>query len=120
MAEGFARHRYPGLIIPWSAGVLPAGIVQPETIEVMAEAGISIEGQKPKPIRDLEWKSADLVVNMSGAGILQMLPGYEGGNLIWPVPDPMGRSLRKYRRVRDQIEALVDNLAMSLRRQQAD
>ena len=46
---------------------------------------------------------------MSGSGILQMLPGYEGGNLIWPVPDPMGRSLRKYRRVRDQIETLVDS-----------
>jgi len=120
MAEGFARHRYPDLILPASAGVLPASIVQPETIEVMAEVGISIEEQMPKPIRDVDWKSTDLVVNMSGAGILQMLPGYEGGNLIWPVPDPMGRSLRKYRRVRDQIEGLVDNLALSLRRQQAD
>jgi protein-tyrosine-phosphatase len=86
----------------------------------MAEAGISIEEQKPKPIRDVEWKTSDVVVNMSGTGILQMLPGYQGGNLIWPVPDPMGRSLRHYRRVRDQIEALVDNLAMSLRRQLAD
>jgi protein-tyrosine-phosphatase len=120
MAEGFARHRYPELIVPSSAGVLPAGIVQPETMEVMAEVGISIEGQNPKPIRDVDWKSADLVVNMSGTGILQMLPGYEGGNLVWPVPDPMGNSLRKYRRVRDQIEALVDNLALTLRRQLAD
>jgi hypothetical protein len=48
-----------------------------------------------------------------------MLPGYEGGNLIWPVPDPMGRSLRKYRSVRDQIETLVEHLAKSLRRQLA-
>jgi protein-tyrosine-phosphatase len=119
MAEGFARDRYSGLILPSSAGVLPADIVQPETVEVMAEVGIAIEGQKPKPIRDVEWKSADVVVNMSGGGILQMLPGYEGGNLIWPVPDPMGRSLRKYRQVRDHIEALVDHLANTLRRQQA-
>jgi arsenate reductase (thioredoxin) len=120
MAEGFARFRYPDLMAPMSAGLLPAPIVQPQTIEVMAEAGIPIEDQKPKPIRDIDWRAADLVVNMSGSGILQMLPGYEGGNLIWPVPDPMGRSMRKYRRVRDQIEALVDNLAMSLRRQMAD
>jgi protein-tyrosine-phosphatase len=117
MAEGFARLRYPDLMIASSAGVMPAPIVQPETMQVMAEVGILIEGQKPKPIRDVEWKTADLVVNMSGTGILQMIPGYEGGNLIWPVPDPMGRSLRKYRRTRDQIEDLVDSLARSLRRQ---
>jgi arsenate reductase (thioredoxin) len=120
MAEGFARQRYPDLIIASSAGVLPASIVQPETMQVMAEIGISIEEQKPKPIRDVDWKTADLVVNMSGTGILQLLPGYEGGNLVWPVPDPIGGSLRKYRRVRDQIEALVDNLALTLRRQLAD
>jgi protein-tyrosine-phosphatase len=120
MAEGFARQRYPDLMIASSAGVMPANIVQPETMQVMAEAGISLEGHQPKPIRDVDWKSADVVVNMSGAGILQLLPAYEGGNLIWPVPDPMARSLRKYRKVRDQIEALVDNLAMSLRRQLAD
>jgi arsenate reductase (thioredoxin) len=120
MAEGFARFRYPDLMAAMSAGLLPAPIVQPQTIEVMAEAGIPIEDQKPKPIRDVDWKAADVVVNMSGSGILQMLPGYEGGNLIWPVPDPMGRSMRKYRRVRDQIEDLVDNLARSLRRQMAD
>lgn len=120
MAEGFARHRYPELMDATSAGVMPAKIVQPETIETMAELGISLEGQTPKPIRDVEWKSADLVINMSGTGILQMLPGYEGGNLIWPVEDPMGRSVRKYRSVRDQIGKLVDDLAVTLRRQQGD
>ena len=94
--------------------------MQPETIEVMAENGIPIEDQKPKPIRDIDWKSADLVVNMSGSGILQMLPGYRGRQPDLARSDPMGRSMRKYRRVRDQIEALVDNLAMSLRRQLGD
>jgi protein-tyrosine-phosphatase len=120
MAEGFARHRYAELFAAMSAGVMPASIVQPETIEVMAEVGISIEDQKAKPIRDVEWKSADLVINMSGTGILQLLPGYENGNLIWPVEDPMGRSMRKYRRVRDQIGKLVDDLAVMVRRQQGD
>lgn len=120
MAEGFARHRYSDLMEPMSAGVMPAKIVQPETIESMAEVGISLEGQQPKPIRDVKWKSADLVINMSGAGILQMLPGYQGGNLIWPVEDPMGRPIRKYRRIRDQIAKLVEDLAATLRRQQGD
>jgi hypothetical protein len=46
-----------------------------------------------------------------------MLPGYEGGNLIWHVEDPMGRSIRKYRCVRDQIAKLVDELAATMQRQ---
>jgi arsenate reductase len=116
MAEGFAR-RYPELIIPSSAGLLPASIVQPETIAVMAEKGVSIEDQRPKPIMDVDWRSADLVINMSGTGLLQMLPGYQGGNLIWPVEDPMGRPLRKYRKVRDRIETLVNDLVETLRKQ---
>jgi arsenate reductase len=120
MAEAFARHRYPELFAAMSAGVMPASIVQPETIEVMSEIGLPIEDQKPKPIRDVDWKSADLVINMSGTGILHMLPGYEGGNLIWPVEDPMGYSIRKHRRIRDQIGKLVDDLAVLVRRQQGN
>jgi arsenate reductase len=117
MAEGFARHHYPELIAACSAGLLPAPIVQPETIAVMAEKGISIDGQRPKPIIDVDWKACDLVINMSGTGMMHMLPGYQGGNLLWPVEDPMGRSLRKYRRVRDRIESLVHDLAETLRNQ---
>ena len=120
MAEAFARYRYPELFAAMSAGVMPASIVQPETIEVMSEIGLPIEDQKPKPIRDVDWKSADLVINMSGTGILHMLPGYEGGNLIWPVEDPMGYSIRKHRRIRDQIGKLVDDLAVLVRRQQGN
>jgi arsenate reductase len=117
MAEGFARHHHAELIAASSAGLLPAAIVQPETIAVMAEKGVSIEGQRPKPICDVDWKSCDLVINISGTGIMQMLPGYKGGNLIWPVEDPMGRPLRRYRRSRDRIEALVNELAETLRQQ---
>lgn len=120
MAEGFARHRYSDLMDPYSAGVMPASIVQPETIAAMSEIDIDIAGQHPKIIREVDWKSCDLVVNMSGTGILQMLPGYQGGNLIWAVDDPIGGSTRKYRRVRDRIEKLVDELAKTLRRQLPD
>ena len=119
MAEGFARHHHSDIIYAYSAGVMPASIVQPETISVMAEKGVSIESQWPKPIRDVEWNSADLVINMSGTGILQLLPGYHGGNLIWNVEDPIGRPLKKYRAVRDQIEDLIHDLRETLSRQPA-
>ncbi len=119
MAEGFARHHYSELMEVSSAGLYPASIVQPETIAVMARKGISIEGQSPKPISAVDWKSMDLVVNMSGMPVLQAMPGFEGLNLMWVVQDPIGRSDKVYNKVRDRMEELVDGLAETLRTQQS-
>ena len=119
MAEGFARHHYGELMEASSAGLFPAPIVQPETIAVMARRGVSLEGQSPKPIPGVDWKSMDLVVNMSGMPVLQAMPGFEGLNLMWAVEDPIGRSNRVYNKVRDRIEELVDGLAETLRTQQS-
>ena len=45
MAEGFAREFGKGLIEPYSAGIIAAG-VNPRAVAVMKEAGIDISGQK--------------------------------------------------------------------------
>lgn len=119
MAEGFARHKHAGLIEPASAGLAPAGIVQPETISVMEDKGVSLEGQSPKPISLLDWQSMDLVVNMSGMPVLRHMAGFQGLNLMWTVEDPIGKSLKVYIKVRDRIENLVDGLADMLRARQA-
>ena len=119
MAEGFARHHHSELMDVSSAGLFPASIVQPETIAVMADKGVSLEGQSPKPISAVDWKSMDLVVNMSSMPVLQAMPGFEGLNLMWVVDDPVGRSNRVYNKVRDRIEELVDGLAETLRSQQS-
>ena len=119
MAEGFARHHHSELMDVSSAGLYPAPIVQPETIAVMADKGVSLEGQSPKPISAVDWKSMDLVVNMSSMPVLQAMPGFEGLNLMWVVDDPVGRSNRVYNKVRDRIEQLVDGLAETLRSQQS-
>ena len=119
MAEGFARHHYSELMEVSSAGLFPAPIVQPETIAVMAEKGVSIEGQSPKPISAVDWKSMDLVVNMSGMPVLQEMPGFKGLNLMWLVQDPIGQSDKVYNKVRGRMEELVDGLAETLRTQQS-
>ena len=119
MAEGFARHHYSELMEVSSAGLFPAPIVQPETIAVMAEKGVSIEGQSPKPISAVDWKSMDLVVNMSGMPVLQEMPGFKGLNLMWVVQDPIGQSDKVYNKVRGRMEELVDGLAETLRTQQS-
>ena len=116
MAEGFARARYDDLMEAESAGVHPAAIVQPETIDSMARAGISLGGQFPKNLSELDCSSIDLVVNMSGLPILEAMLGFKGLNLMWAVEDPIGKSGYKvYVKVRDRIEGLVDDLAQTLR-----
>ena len=115
MAEGFARAGHNDLMEATSAGVYPAAIVQPETIDVMAAKRVSLDGQSPKNISEIDAASIDLVVNMSGMPILEAMPGCQGLNLMWAVEDPIGKSGKVYVKVRDRIEELVDDLAQTLR-----
>ena len=54
---------------------------------------------------------------MSGASVLERLPGFSGLNLMWNVGDPIGKSAKHYRQSRDRIEQLVDGLAETLKNQ---
>jgi protein-tyrosine-phosphatase len=101
---------------PLSAGTYPAAIVQPETIATMAEKSVSLEGQTPKTIRSIDEQQVDLLVNMSGSPLPALLPDFPGGNLVWEVIDPIGRSMQVYAEVRDRIESLVAQLAETLRK----
>lgn len=115
MAEGFARHHHSDVIAALSAGIYPASIVQPETIATMAEKSVSLEGQSPKRIQSIAPEQVDLLVNMSGRAVLGLFSGFEGGNLIWEVEDPIGQPMSVYQDVRDRIETLVETLAEQLR-----
>ena len=117
MAEGFARHKCADVMEASSAGLFPASIVQPETIACMEYIGISLDGQAPKEIDAADWKSIDLVVNMSGMSVLDRLPGFSGLNLMWNVGDPIGKSAKHYRQSRDRIKQLLGGLAETLKNQ---
>jgi arsenate reductase len=114
MAEGFARHKYGDIIEAASAGLMPASIIQPETYQVMSEKGVSLEGMAPSELGLVEAGRIDFVVNMSGIAVVHRLAGFEGGNIVWSVRDPIGEPLEIYRKVRDRIEELVDGLAARL------
>jgi arsenate reductase len=49
MAEGILKSFDPELSVH-SAGTNPSGQVHPKAVKVMAEIGIDISGQKPKPV----------------------------------------------------------------------
>jgi arsenate reductase len=116
MAEGFTRHYASDLIEVCSAGLSPASIVQPLTIDVMAEKNINIDQQYPKDLTGLDLSDLDLLINISGVKLPKRIPI---PTFEWTVEDPIGCSDEVYRKVRDQIEGLVIRLILDLRGESA-
>ncbi len=114
MAEGFARRYGSDVLEPFSAGLSPAGIVQPLTKKVMEAKNIRIDEHYPKSLDSVDVSSFDLIVNMSGAKLPSRLP-IEVQD--WKVEDPISKSEETYVTVRDQIEMAVMRLILDLRKE---
>jgi len=110
MAEGFARHyaQQMGIDIEIrSAGTQPAGYVHADAIAVMREKGIDISKQYSKGFDPKELKNYDYVIAMGCLDSDICPAGFRGVSENWGIPDPIGRGLEFYRRVRDMIEEKV-------------
>lgn len=114
MAEAWTRHLSDGRVEAVSAGVQPLGFIAPETLQVMEEKQVSVEGQLSKGLDDVDWEQVDVLVNMSPLATLSLLPEFRGRRLEWKVADPFGASLRIYRKVRDELEKKVKELLTEL------
>ena len=114
MAETFANHLGDAVLEASSAGIYPAPIIQPETIEVMAQRGIRLEPRQPRNLLFEDPTKIDLVVNMSGVPVAPLLQGFAGREIVWHVRDPMGQTPEIYRQVRDEIERKVVALLAEL------
>ena len=116
MAEAIANARHGDVMDAFSAGLGPAPIVQALTFSCLRENGVELDPEKrPQQLTKADWASADLIVNMSGHGVLSVIPEYQGDILIWEIPDPIGRPVAVYRMARDLIDQQVDALANALR-----
>lgn len=112
MALGFFKAYAAGRALGWSGGSEPADDINPQAIAVMAERGIDITEEFPKPWTEHVLRAADVVVTM-GCG--DECPYYPGKRYIdWPLDDPAGQRMEKVREVRDQIEAKVRELLSEL------
>ncbi len=112
MAEGFARALGEGVWDVESAGLAPAVNIAPPVRVVMEEKGVGLGEQFPKPIQWVRPEAFDLIVNISGYPLPDGIPTPVRE---WKVDDPIGKNLKVYRRVRDEIEALVRGLLDELR-----
>lgn len=114
IAEGFARVTAPADVQVWSAGTVP-GRVHPRAIEVMAEVGIDLAGQRSKSIDDVPWREADTVVTLCGEAE-EACPAVASSVRIvhWPLPDPSqapeDAQLEAFREAREEIRWRVASL----------
>jgi arsenate reductase (thioredoxin) len=115
MAEALARHLASDVIAASSAGVYPLGHIAGPTREVLLERGVSSEGQFSKGLHDDSIpQPPDRIINMSGIRGASLFAGSAFED--WDVEDPFGDDVTTYRRICDDIEARVRDLAARLRK----
>jgi arsenate reductase len=112
MAAGLVRLRSEGKIDVRSAGSDPADAINPAVVEAMAELGLDLSEEFPKPLTDEAVRAADVVVTMGCGDACPIYPGkrYED----WELEDPAGEDLETVRRIRDDLDARVSALVEEL------
>jgi protein-tyrosine-phosphatase len=112
MALGWFNHLAGERAIAWSGGSEPGNEVNPAAIAAMAEVGIDISEEFPKPWTDEIVRAADVVVTMGCGDACPLFPGkrYED----WSLTDPFGKSVEEVRPTRDEIGRRVEELLASL------
>jgi arsenate reductase len=95
-----------------SAGSEPASQVNPAVAAAMAEIGLDISREMPKPLAAGQAEAADIVISMGCGDACPVLPGKR--YLTWELPDPAGLSVEQVRPIRDDIAARVRALLKEL------
>jgi protein-tyrosine-phosphatase len=112
MALGWLNHLADGRAIAWSGGSEPADAINPSAVAAMAEIGIDVSSEFPKPWTDDKVRAADIVVTMGCGDTCPSYPGkrYED----WELDDPAGKDVAEVRPIRDEIGRRVRELLASL------
>ena len=113
MAMGFFTHVAGEAAVAWSGGSEPGNEVNPAAVEAMAERGIDISHEYPKPWTDEIVQAADVVITMGCGDACPIFPGrrYEE----WILDDPAGMGVEDVRPIRDEIERRVRQLLDELK-----
>ncbi len=112
MAAGLTTLLSEGRVNVRSAGSAPGDEVNPAVVEAMAEIGVDLGQEFPKPLTDEVVQAADAVITMGCGDACPIYPGKR--YLDWEVDDPAGQSIEVARRIRDDIRARVEVLLAEL------
>ncbi len=113
MAAALLDHHAAGRVRVRSAGSVPADEVNPAVVAVMAEVGLDLSKEFPKPLTDDVVAGADVVITMGCGDACPIYPGKR--YLDWDLTDPAGLPIEQVRPIREDIDrrvrALLDDLA---------
>jgi arsenate reductase (thioredoxin) len=112
MAAGLLDHEAQGRVRVTSAGSQPASELNPAVVQAMAEIGLDISRELPKPLTGDQVQDADIVITMGCGDACPIYPGKR--YLDWELPDPAGLDLEAIRRIRDDIRHRVRALLTGL------
>ncbi len=112
MALGYFTHLAGDRAVAWSGGSEPGNEINPAAIDAMAEVGIDITNEYPKPWTEEIVQAADVVITMGCGDACPVFPGKR--YLNWELPDPAGQGVEAVRPIRDDIEELVRRLLADL------
>jgi arsenate reductase (thioredoxin) len=112
MAAGLVRLRSEGRIHVRSAGSDPAETINPAVVEAMAELGVDMSEEFPKPLTDEVVRAADVVITMGCGDACPIYPGkrYED----WVLEDPADQDLETVRQIRDDLDQRIRALVGEL------
>jgi len=108
MAAALLDHYAEGRVHVRSAGSTPAEEISPHVVTAMAELGLDLTKEFPKPMTDEFVEAADVVITMGCGDACPIYPGkhYED----WELDDPADADLEGVRRIRDDIARRVGRL----------
>jgi arsenate reductase len=112
MAAALLDHQAAGRVHVTSAGSQPAEQLNPAVVQAMAEIGLDISREFPKPLTTGQVQAADVVITMGCGDACPIYPGkrYED----WELDDPAGKDIDAVRPLRDEIRRRVEILVGEL------
>lgn len=118
LAAALMRHRAGTSVRVYSAGTEPGQELNPESVASLAEWGIPVPAEHPKPISPELLRTVDLIVVLGRAAVVEPKPGIP--IRTWDTPEPSEHGIggiARMRLIRDDIDARVRGLLNELRAQ---
>ena len=112
MAAALLDHQAAGRVHVTSAGSQPADQLNPAVVQALAEIGLDISREFPRPLTNDKVQAADVVITMGCGDACPIYPGKR--YLDWDLPDPAGLPVEQVRPIRDDIAQRVQELLAGL------
>ena len=112
IAEAFAKINSGGEYNIQSAGSRPSGTVNPKAINSMSRVGYDLNTHHSKGIETLPMDGVEAMISMGCGDACPQVPAKQ--KIEWEIADPKDMDHEEFDKVRDIIQAKVENFLESL------